>query len=263
MESIHYLVKLVAGVPLLRPAWYFDIHQQGEGIADIGTHLVDLVQWTLFPGQAINVRTDIEMGAATRWPTSITPADFQRVTGEKEFPDYLRESIRNGNLEYYANNSATYRLRGVLVKLTVKWGFEAPAGSKDSERAVFRGSKARIEVRQGGEENYVPTVYVIPGSAGARDEIRTALAAKVAALQKDYPGLGMRAHGDGFVLVIPENLRIGHEAHFALLTRRFLDYVHDPRTLPAWEKPNMLAKYFVTTESLKLARETPAQSHQP
>src|SRR5262249_49160706 len=42
MESMHYLSKLVAGVPLRRPAWFFDVEQQGEGLTDVGTHLVDL-----------------------------------------------------------------------------------------------------------------------------------------------------------------------------------------------------------------------------
>src|SRR6185369_15578144 len=41
MESVHHILKLVAGVPNLRPAWFFDIHEQGEALADVGTHLVD------------------------------------------------------------------------------------------------------------------------------------------------------------------------------------------------------------------------------
>ena len=49
MESVHHILKLVAGVPNLRPAWFFDVHEQGEALADVGTHLVDLAQWTLFP----------------------------------------------------------------------------------------------------------------------------------------------------------------------------------------------------------------------
>src|SRR5260221_1523528 len=52
IESVHYLMKTVAGAPNIRPPWFFDIAEQGEGLNDIGTHLVDLVQLTLFPGQA-------------------------------------------------------------------------------------------------------------------------------------------------------------------------------------------------------------------
>ena len=56
MESVHYLMKMVAGAPNIRPPWFFDTAEQGEGFTDIGTHLVDLVQWTLFPDQAIDYR---------------------------------------------------------------------------------------------------------------------------------------------------------------------------------------------------------------
>ena len=51
-ESIHHLSKSVAGKPLRRPPWYFDVSQQGEGIVDVTTHLVDLVMWVCFPEQA-------------------------------------------------------------------------------------------------------------------------------------------------------------------------------------------------------------------
>src|SRR5437868_4428877 len=65
MESVHHILKLVAGVPNLRPVWFFDIHEQGEALADVGTHLVDLVQWTLFPDQALEYRTDIDVLTAS------------------------------------------------------------------------------------------------------------------------------------------------------------------------------------------------------
>ena len=48
-ESVHHLFKLVDNKPLTRPVWYLDVNQQGEGIVDVTTHLVDLVQWEAFP----------------------------------------------------------------------------------------------------------------------------------------------------------------------------------------------------------------------
>lgn len=39
-ESVHHFLKTVSGSPLKRPAWFFDVEQQGEGIADVSTHLV-------------------------------------------------------------------------------------------------------------------------------------------------------------------------------------------------------------------------------
>ena len=89
MESVHHVMKTVAGVPNLRPAWFFDTTQQGEGLADVGTHLVDLVPWMLFPDQAIDygkdVRVAVRRGAGRRphpRPTSsASPAlrDFPRA----------------------------------------------------------------------------------------------------------------------------------------------------------------------------------------
>ena len=49
MESVHHFFKEVAGKPLIRPAWFYDVRQQGEAIPDVGTHLVDCVQWDLLP----------------------------------------------------------------------------------------------------------------------------------------------------------------------------------------------------------------------
>ena len=256
MESIHYLLKEVAGVPLLRPPWFFDINQQGEALADVGTHLVDLVQWTLFPDQALDYRQDIQLLSAQRWPTVISQAQFARVTGTPAFPAYLHPAVHAGKLDYFANNSVLYQVRGNFIRLKITWGFEPPTGSKDSELAIFRGTKARIEVRQGAAEKYVAQVYVIPVRPELHDEVWAALTAKVAALQTNYPGLTVRESAGRFQVMIPDPLRIGHEAHFGLLTRRFLDYVRNPKTLPAWEKPNMLAKYFVTTGGVKLARQS-------
>jgi hypothetical protein len=251
MESVHYLLKLVAGAPNLRPAWFFDIRQQGEGLADVGTHLVDLVQWTVFPEQAIDYRKDIQVSAGTHWPTTLTLADFQRVTGEKQFPEYLKDAARNGSLDYYCNNSVTYSIRGVFVKLDVKWGFEAAAGVGDTELAVFRGGKSRVEVRQGREEHYRPEVYVVPNTYGMKAGVAAALKSKLAKLAS---GLELEDRGERLHIIIPERLRIGHEAHFALLVSRFLGLVKDPASLPTWENSCMSAKYYVTTKGVELAR---------
>src|SRR3954467_5522312 len=70
MESVHHILKLVAGGPKLRPLWFFDGNEQGEALADVGTHLVDLAQWTVFPDQALDYRAEIDVLAASHWPTT-------------------------------------------------------------------------------------------------------------------------------------------------------------------------------------------------
>jgi predicted dehydrogenase len=258
MESVHHLKKVVAGAPNIRPPWFFDTAEQGEGLNDIGTHLVDLVQWTLFPGHAIDAASDIRLLSAQRWPTVISEADFRSVTNEGRFPQTLSASVKDGKLEYYCNTLVSYALRGIHTKLNVIWDWEPPAGAGDTHFAVYRGTRARIEVRQTRADRYLPQLYIVPAAAATKPQILAAARAKVESLKKEYPGLGVEDLGAELRVTIPEALRVGHEAHFAQVTASFLKYVRDPRTLPAWERPNMLAKYYVTTKGTELSRSGPS-----
>ena len=249
-KSVHHLMKVVAGVPLRRPAWFFDVAETGEGLADVGTHVVDLVQWTAFPDQKLDYRTDVRILGGRRWPTVIPQADFQRVTGESEFPKYLAGSVKDGKLDYFCNNSVHYTVRGVHVKLDILWNWEAPPGTGDTYDATFRGTRARVEIRQGKAERYVPELYIVPQSADVLGAVRK----KVEALQARYPGLAVEESGGEAHIVIPERFRVGHEAHFAQVTNRFAEYFHTPHSLPEWEKANMLVKYFVTTKGVEAGK---------
>lgn len=255
IESRHYLFKEVGGLPNLRPTWFFDIDQQGEGLTDVGTHLVDIVPWILFPDQAIDVTNDVRVLRGERWPTTITREQFKRVTGVGEFPDFLRASVVANSLPYFCNNTVRYTVRGVQVRLDVKWDFEAPPGIKDNDLAVFRGGTSHVEIRQGGEQNYRREVYVRPNRPEQKAAVLAAVRNRVEALQASYPGLAVRDEPVGIRLEIPGVFRINHEEHFALVVRRFLEYVGNPALLPAWETPNMLAKYYVTTMGVHLARQ--------
>jgi predicted dehydrogenase len=258
MESVHNLMKVVAGAPNIRPAWFFDTAEQGEGFNDIGTHLVDLVQWTLFPDQAIDYHADVRVSSAQRWPTMISEADFRRVTGDSGFPESLKPSIKNGSLEYYCNTLVSYALRGVHTTLNVIWDWEAPAGS-DTHFAVYKGTKARVEVRQTRADKYRPELYVVPADPSSKAQVLAAVQTKLGALQHEYAGVGVEDRGTELHVTIPDTFRVGHEAHFAQVTTRFLHYLHERSALPSWERPNMLAKYFVTTTGTELSRKSPAR----
>jgi predicted dehydrogenase len=257
MESVHHLMKTVAGAPNIRPAWFFDTAEQGEGLNDIGTHLADLVQWTLFPDQALDYKSDVRVLAAQRWPTVIPEDQFRRVTGEPRFPGRLSGSIKDGKLEYYANTLVSYALRGVHTKLNVIWDWEAPPGAGDTHFALYKGSRARIEVRQTQADRFLPELYVVPATAALEPEVLAAVKAKIAALQPLYPGVGVEDRGAEIHVTIPETLRTGHEAHFAQVTAGLLKYLRQRHTLPAWERPNMVAKYYVTTTGTELSRKGP------
>lgn len=254
-ESIHHILKVVAGAPNIRPAWFFDVNQQGEGVADVGTHLADLTQWMLFPEQPIDYQKDIQVISGKRWPTVMSLDQFKRVTNNPEFPDYLAPHVKNDSLDYFCNGSMVWTLRGIHAKMDVVWNYEAPPGGGDTHIAIFKGTRSRVEIRQGKEQNWKTEVYVIPNSPVSKVGIGSALEKKIEAMQTAYPGLAVVDKGDRFQITIPDKYRDGHEAHFAEVTRRFLQYLKDPKTIPAWEKANMLAKYFTTTKGLEISRK--------
>lgn len=257
MESAHYLKKVVAGAPNIRPPWFFNTAEQGEGLNDIGTHLADLVQWTLFPEQAMDYPVDIRLLAAQRWPTWITEEDFRSVTNEPRFSESVAASVKEGKLEYYCNTLVSYTLRRIHTKLNVIWDWEPPAGSGDTHFAFYRGTRARIEVRQTRADRFRPELYVVPAAAAMKPQVLAAVQAKIQSLKQAYPGIGVEDRGTEIHVTVPDSLRVGHEAHFAQVTRSFLKYLRDRRTLPVWERPNMLAKYYVTTKGTELSRESP------
>jgi predicted dehydrogenase len=252
-KSVHNIMKVVAGIPIRRPVWFFDIDEYGEALADVGTHVVDLVQWTAFPDKGTDYRKDVQVQSAKHWPTLISQAQFQTVTGATQFPKELAPHVKDNQLEYFCNNSVQYTVHGVHVNLAITWDWEAPAGAGDSYEASFHGSKARIELRQGKEEHYRPELYIVPASAAVQAEVFEKLAHRIQQLNQHYPGLSVEQRAGEAKLVIPDTYRVSHEAHFAQVTRKFFEYLRTPDTMPAWEKSNMLVKYFITTRGVELA----------
>lgn len=252
MRSVHHIVKEVAGKPLRRPTWFFDIREQGEALADIGTHLVDHTLWTLSPRDLLDYRSDVEVSGARRWPTVMTREQFARVTGADDFPSELRPWVEENELSFFANTSVDYTVRGVHVHLDVLWDLESREHG-DTHYAVYRGDRARIEIRQTVEEDWQPEIYVIPNAPDAKVAVFGAVRSRVAELQDRWPGLATEERGDEIRIIIPERHRSGHEAHFGEVTERFLHYLQDPASLPVWEKSSMMAKYFITTRGSALS----------
>ena len=137
MESVHCLLKTVDGAPLRRPVWFFDIDEQGEGLSDVGTHLVDMAAWTLFPQTILDYHNDIRMIAARRFPTPMSAANYTKITG----------APRDGPLDYFCNTVLQYALKGVHVKLEVFWKYENPGGATDTHWAIYRGTRSSVEVK--------------------------------------------------------------------------------------------------------------------
>jgi predicted dehydrogenase len=256
MESVHYFFKEVAGKPLIRPAWFYDVRQEGEAIPDVGTHLVDTIQWVCFPDQTLDWRKDIEVRDARRWSTRITPEQFKRSTGLDRYPDYFKKDIGpDGTLEVYGNGEVGYELRGVHVKVTARWEFEAPPGAGDTLYALVRGTRCSLVIKQGAEQNYKPGLYVQNRAPASAAQFEQTLQAAVAKLKFNWPGLELKPAGAAWEIVIPDKYRVDHEQHFAQVTEKFLRFLAEGR-MPDWEVPNMMAKYYTTTEAYRLSHRS-------
>ncbi|MEP7279953.1 MAG: putative oxidoreductase C-terminal domain-containing protein [Bacteroidota bacterium] len=251
IESVHYFYKFVSGKALTRPSWFFDPVQQGEAIADVGTHLVDLVQWECFPYQVIEYKNDIMINHARTWPTPVTLSQFTSITKKDSFPAFLQPYVKSDTiLETHANGEADYTLKGIHVKLTARWEYKAPEGSGDTHYCLLKGSLAGLEVKQGVAENYKPTLYIIP--LNDSKEYDAALQQAVVKINTTYPGVSVEKSGKIWKVIIPEKYKVGHEAHFGQVLQRYLQYLKAGE-LPNWEVPGMIAKYYTATKALEMA----------
>ncbi len=251
-ESVHHFSKVVAGAPLKRPQWFFDVRQQGEGIVDVTSHLVDLVQWEAFPNQAL-APFDVKVLKARHWATPISRDEFKKVTGADDFPEFLKRDVTNDVLQVFANGEITYQLRGIYARVSVKWNFEAPPGAGDTHFSIMRGTKANLIIRQGAAQKFKPVLYVEKVVDTDDSSFFSALNSTVQSMQTLCPGLGFERDGAAYRITVPAVYDIGHEAHFVQVTADYLRYLREGR-LPSWEVPNMITKCATIVKAYEMSR---------
>ena len=254
-ESVHHFFKYVSGKPLKRPEWFFDTEQRGEGLNDVTTHLVDLVQWEAFPNQIL-YKSDIEIVDAKHWTTALNDEMYEKVTGATSYPDFLKKDLDGDELKIYCNGAITYKIKGKYAKTSVTWNFQAPEGTGDTHYSIMRGSLCELIIKQGAEENYKTKLYINLKSHkdadGFENKLKTTVESKYATR---YPGLKLKKINDtSWTIDIPQKYKIGHEAHFSEVTKNYLKYLREGN-MPEWEVPNMLIKYYTTSQAYKMVNQ--------
>ena len=192
MESVHFLTKTVAGVPLRRPPWFFDVDEQGEGLSDVGTHLVDLVTWMLLsrPGHRPRKRR-ARSSPASRWPTVAEPrglparhrrSGLPAVPGRRDPRRQARLLLQHAGVVHAARRPCEAE-RAVGLR---GGGRRRATPTSPSFAARGRASRfARI-----AEQNYRPELYVVPRDRRRRT-CSAAVQKRVEALQDAIPGVGV------------------------------------------------------------------------
>jgi len=246
LASVHHLEKSVNGAPLRRPPWFFDVRIQGDGLADIPTHLVDQAQ-RLVGAHGGAADRAAELLTVRRWSTPVPRALFARVTGLANFPPELRADVEGDVLAYAGNAELSFRLRGVGVHLTTRWDLTEAAGGGDAHSATVVGTASRVRIEQGPSTGFRRRLFVEPRGNGSR--LGAALQRVMTAWQPEHPGLTAVATPEGFEIVIPAGPGTGHEGQFPLVLDEFLRAIDGGRW-PDERATDTLAKYELLARAL-------------
>lgn len=253
ITSAHHLEKTVDGRPLRRPPWYFDVRVQGDGIADIPTHMVDHAQRLVraaSPGSADDAPA-LELLDARTSSTAVPRALFARVTGVAEFPPELAPVVRGAELAYRGNAQLSFRTGPVRVSLDTRWEPSAPPGGGDAHRSVIRGTRSVVRVEQGPATGFRRRLSVEP--RGEPGPVQGALERALTAWSGAHPGLSLSPAAGGWEIRVPPALDAGHERHFPLVLAELLTLVDEGRR-PARLAADTLAKYILLAQASTLAR---------
>jgi hypothetical protein len=200
----------------------------------------------------LNYEKDIKLWEAKRWPTLITPAQFQTSTKLTQVPDYLKNTLNpEGQMAVFSNGQIDYQIKGHFARVKVTWAWQAEPGAGDTHYSIMRGTNASLVIRQGAEQGYQP-VFSVETNRFKEVAYRNTFDRVFREVAKSFPGISYILIGNTAIFDIPNVYKEGHEAHCARVTEKYLDFLSKGK-MPEWEVPNMLVKYKLTTEALNLA----------
>lgn len=244
IDDVHHFLRMPGGRPMIRPKWYFDVRQQGEGIADVSTHFIDLLLWEAYPDKSITSDM-VQVTEAVSWPTLISLDQYRLVTGAEDFPEYLSEDVKDGVLHVYSNGSITFEVDSQPFRVDIRWDYLAEPGGGDKFHEVVPGTKATLEIRQDKSTGFARKMY-LKTSAGQMRKAESKLKAS-------YPEINFIEEEPGtYYIEIPDKYRYAGEGHFVKMTKYFLDCVEKGR-VPDWERENTITKYDITTTAVEMA----------
>lgn len=237
-HSIHILDK-----GIYRPPDYFDTKVQGEGVPDVGTHLIDMSNWLIRPNSRV-FREDVELLTSSHRSTSITEDQLNRITNS-QWGD-------KGNLEYFCNGDLVYTLDNKHISIKVEWKVQ---GKDDEHYSRIEGKNIIVEVIKGPDDKH-QQVYIIP-KGSVKDLLPKLRAHSIKLREQGYEGIDYNFEGDRFKLVIPEQYYTSHFQHFEEVTTQALRYLAgQERFLRDIEYSRIFTKYHLTTSALQMARQT-------
>ena len=242
--DVHHYYKKSAGSVALRPSWYFDVREQGEGIADVSTHFIDLAMWQCSPDVPVS-KERVSAIAGSHYPTVISRDQFATVSGETDFPEFLSPYIRDGKLEVNANGTLQFAIDAIPVKIDIEWRY-----GDDSTRDIFRQEIkcASAVILQTQDET---TSNIRKMTVRMSDSAAEAVSARLSA---KYPWVSLSRVSEGLYEVVTDAASRPRAVSGATATAdKFLSFLNG-EPMPAWESVNTLTKYYITTSAVESLR---------
>jgi len=233
--GVHHFYKLVNGVPLKRPAWYFNTDVQGEGIVDLTTHLVDLAFWMLNGNEAVEY-SDIELGDAERWLTKVPLEKYSLITDKTKFPMASKAYVHDNILDIYSNGRFDFSYKGIKTLVEVNWLLEEPKGGSDAHVSILKGKKSEINFKVDPSTSYKPSLTITPHINN--DEFKRSLTEFVGADEN----LKYDKSNNIYTLILSDSVHSSYEEYFTLELQKIIKYV-DEKNMPEAVKTNLVTKY--------------------
>jgi predicted dehydrogenase len=246
-SSVHHFYRGGKGN---RPSWFFDVEEQGEGIVDVTTHLIDLTMWKSLPEQIIDYNKDIKVLSAEHWPVRITKNEFSAATSRTDIPESLKSYMKDSVLEVFSNGTIVYQIKGINAGVKVEWRAATPKDGNDLRSAYAEGTKATLLISQEYGQK-TPAFYAIKSDQVSDENFQSNLKKAITRLSSTYPGITLAEESGKTGIILPAELESKYDPTFKV----FLDYLVK-RDMPGWEVPNTLAKYYITTTALEMAKNT-------
>ena len=152
----------------------------------------------------------------------------------------------------YVKRSPGWCIKGIFAKASVTWAYKAPEGGGDTHYSIMRGTKANLIIRQGAEQNFKPTLYIEPIVLSA--DFEKILRGSLAGIQEQFAGISLEKTEKGWKVIAPKVFDEGHESHFGRVAEKYFSFLKAGK-MPAWEVPNMITKYYITTTALEMAKK--------
>ena len=172
------------------------------------------------PGRPIDTgRRSAAVGAALA-DAAARDAAAARDRARRSSPPALAGKMKDDRLDYFANGEASFTVRGVHARVKVLWNYEAPAGGGDTH--VARRAREPVAGRGAAGRRAAVAARALrraEPAGGRRGDPGGARAAASRRSRRPAPASRCSTRATRLRVVVPDRYRVGHEAHFAEVTR--------------------------------------------